>query len=394
MAGAGGRFERSARFWLRAYPRRWREARAEELLAVLADVAGPDARRLDARAAVDLVRAGWATRWRGRPPWWRWALYRGFDVRLPAAWREWVYDDLRGALWPVRIAGQTFVVFVLMYSAMWAVLFRGMDAWSSGLSGYAYMMGMFVVTAWFGSPSRLRRDRVRHLAPRPGEPLTEGSLFVVAEYRRRVLAGPGLWWASACAFVLTVLAGVAMLVGPSGWWTRSTWGGPEGVGTEFEVGPVVDRRLAWVLVAVAVGVGVLVARRGRRRIDRRAAELQPEPYRALIGVGPAFAGRIVLATALIAAELVVEATGVWAVTFSPYVVLLGSATVAWSLAAIPAARRYPDLALVDVWRMAVFRRQLGPDVPVPGITRVGAAVPVGAVVAPRGLGTPPFTLMA
>jgi hypothetical protein len=71
------------------------------------------------------------------------------------------------------------------------------------------------------------------------------------------------------------------------------------------------------------------------------------------------------------------------VTFSPYVVLLGSATVAWSLAAIPAARR-----------MAVFRRQLGPDVPVPGITREGAAVPVGAVVAPRGLGTPPFTLMA
>ncbi|HEX7806008.1 MAG TPA: hypothetical protein VF413_07590 [Cellulomonas sp.] len=44
-------FHRSVAFWLRAYPRRWRAVRAAEVTAVLADLAGPPPRRLDARAA-------------------------------------------------------------------------------------------------------------------------------------------------------------------------------------------------------------------------------------------------------------------------------------------------------------------------------------------------------
>jgi hypothetical protein len=169
----------AARFWLRAYPRRWR----------------------------------------GRPPWWRWALYRGLDVRLPAAWREWAHDDLRGALWPVRYAGQFLVVWVLVSSAMWAVLSRNLGAWSSGLSGHGYALVMAAVAASLAGSSRLRQARVRR-------PRADGA-------RRRRDAGRA--------------------VGPSGWWTRWTWGGPKGVGSEFQVGPVVDRRLAWVLIAVAAG---------------------------------------------------------------------------------------------------------------------------------------------
>lgn len=56
--GISQRLVRSARFWLRAYPRRWRTARGEEVLGLLADLAGPGDGRLDARTAVNLVRVG------------------------------------------------------------------------------------------------------------------------------------------------------------------------------------------------------------------------------------------------------------------------------------------------------------------------------------------------
>jgi len=67
---------RSTELWMRAYPCRWREARGEELLGLVVDLAGPDARGLGARAAFDLVRGGWATRWREHPPLHTWLLYR------------------------------------------------------------------------------------------------------------------------------------------------------------------------------------------------------------------------------------------------------------------------------------------------------------------------------
>ena len=60
--------ERSVVFWLRVYPLRWRAARSAEVAAVLADLASPAPRRLHARAAIGLVRGGWATRWREHPP--------------------------------------------------------------------------------------------------------------------------------------------------------------------------------------------------------------------------------------------------------------------------------------------------------------------------------------
>lgn len=55
---------RSIESWMRAYPRRWRSARGEELADLVVDLAGPEARHLGGRAALDLVRGGWATRWR------------------------------------------------------------------------------------------------------------------------------------------------------------------------------------------------------------------------------------------------------------------------------------------------------------------------------------------
>lgn len=102
------RYERSARFWLRAYPPRWRRLHGDEALAVLLDLApAPDdagpPRGIGAREAWGLVRAGWALRWREHPPLGRWLLYRLFDARLPARYWWWVADDIHGALYPWRV---------------------------------------------------------------------------------------------------------------------------------------------------------------------------------------------------------------------------------------------------------------------------------------------------
>ncbi|QJW37947.1 hypothetical protein [Cellulosimicrobium protaetiae] len=132
--GAGGpgratRYERSARFWLRAYPRRWRERHGEEALAVLLDLepprAVPDGARpvpgIGAREAWGLVRAGWALRRREHPPLGRWLLYRVFDARLPARYWWWVADDIHGALYPWRVTATSLGTAVAVLYG-WPVL--------------------------------------------------------------------------------------------------------------------------------------------------------------------------------------------------------------------------------------------------------------------------------
>ena len=93
---------RSIRSWMRAYPGRWRAVRGEEMFGLVADLARPGARRLSARAAIDLLRGGWATRWREHPPLHNWLLYRMFDKRIPVAYRAWALDDINGYWFPLR----------------------------------------------------------------------------------------------------------------------------------------------------------------------------------------------------------------------------------------------------------------------------------------------------
>ncbi|MCB7135138.1 hypothetical protein [Cellulosimicrobium marinum] len=106
---ASERYERSARLWLRAYPRRWRVAHEEEAVAVLLDLAptaaggGHLAAGIGAREAWGLLRSGWSLRRREHPPLGRWLLYRLFDVRLPARYWWWVADDVQGALFAWRL---------------------------------------------------------------------------------------------------------------------------------------------------------------------------------------------------------------------------------------------------------------------------------------------------
>lgn len=54
------RVERSARLWVRAYPRRWRYSYGEDLVGTLLDLAGPDARTVRLRDGLSVLGAGWA----------------------------------------------------------------------------------------------------------------------------------------------------------------------------------------------------------------------------------------------------------------------------------------------------------------------------------------------
>lgn len=112
---APDRFARSTALWLRAYPRRWRAARASEVTEVLRDLAAPGAERVDARTALSLVRSGWATRWRDHPPLGTYLRYRLLERPLPPRWEGWRRDEVQGALFPVRFAlGRTVGIAILL----------------------------------------------------------------------------------------------------------------------------------------------------------------------------------------------------------------------------------------------------------------------------------------
>ncbi|GEA87811.1 hypothetical protein [Cellulomonas cellasea] len=114
-------FGRSTALWLRAYPRRWRTARAAEVTEVLRDLAEPGAGRVDARTALALVRSGWAERWRDHPPLGTYLRHRLLDRPLPPRWAGWQRDDVHGRLFPVRFALTRTVGIAILLSLLAAV---------------------------------------------------------------------------------------------------------------------------------------------------------------------------------------------------------------------------------------------------------------------------------
>ncbi len=185
------RFERSVHRWLRAYPRRWRTERADEVTALLADLAPPGATRLDARSAANLVREGWATRLRTRPPLHRWVAYRLFDRRLPARYRGWVRDDIEGSLFVWRLLMWPLVLVVPLIFApdVLPLVTRGPGGsfplefvlvWSASMAVAALAMG----------PTRRRRQARRHLVAADGEPVTAQTLVYGWVLHDRLRARP------------------------------------------------------------------------------------------------------------------------------------------------------------------------------------------------------------
>ncbi|MER5320493.1 hypothetical protein [Streptosporangium roseum] len=95
-------YERWCRLLMRAYPPRFRKSRGEELLSTLLDLQEPGQMRLSLRESFDVICGGLAVRLRGRPPLWRWLLYRTLFVRLPSKYRMWARDDIHGRFYIFR----------------------------------------------------------------------------------------------------------------------------------------------------------------------------------------------------------------------------------------------------------------------------------------------------
>jgi hypothetical protein len=151
-AAVDPRFDRSVAFWLRAYPRRWRVQRAGEMTAVLADIAGPRARRLDAAAAWGLLRGGWATRWREHPPLDGWLEYRLLARPLPPQHWCWTRDDIEAFWYPLRL--QCVLVVSMVMSQYFGAQNPSLPARAAFVC-VGIITGGIVVAGW---------RRVRHLA--------------------------------------------------------------------------------------------------------------------------------------------------------------------------------------------------------------------------------------
>lgn len=106
--------ERSARFWLRAYPRRWRVAFGDDFVRVLAEVSEPGTVRVPAREAGAIVKGGWSLRLREHPPLLRWLGYRFLDLRLPLRYQHWVVDDILGRFWGARSMSSALILWVVI----------------------------------------------------------------------------------------------------------------------------------------------------------------------------------------------------------------------------------------------------------------------------------------
>lgn len=363
-------FVRSARFWLRAYPRRWRAARSDEVLGVLADLAPPGARRLEARTALDLVRGGWGTRVREHPPLGPWLLYRLVDRRLPAH-LHWVRDDIDGPLYPARTGGAVVVLTLLLMMAF--------DSFSLAPNASDLTSVAILVTVWTAAAALLgaqmrRQARERQLLPRPGEPVRPGSMVRVPALRRRVAARAGLpWLAGALSVLLGVCVAAAALAPTTVWVGRMP--PEEGLGFGVYHGGEVPRGPVLAVLGLSVVAGAVLGVAAARRLRRVRPPVQPA--RQLVTMGARRATAVVLGLAVLSALPVAEALGEVSLAMSLPLgmaagVLAPPAVVAWAV-----ARRSPEgaaLALVDARRVALSGRAPQVDEPALGLAPADASL--------------------
>jgi hypothetical protein len=316
MVAAGGRFERSARFWLRAYPRRWRAARGEELLAVLADLASADATRVGARTAVNLVRGGWAARWRGHPPWFGWLGYRLLNAQLPREYRDWVVDDIEGLLFPVRKGPVSFLIPIYLLMGV-----QGLSSPSNGLDPFFGFgaAGLVVVLSFVLRRRDRNFARKQHLVAEPGDPLVPGIYVAMGAPRTRVPAR----WAAPRAVAVRVLIAVAtvpaVVMAPTRFVSRPT---PGATGSwDIIVGPVglPGRVIAVGVVLGGALVGVRLALRARHRLAAGLPRLVPQPDRVVRAPGVVADLGFAALVGVIGLEAWAEATGQIPLAFTPVI---------------------------------------------------------------------------
>lgn len=357
--GVDAAFARSVRFWSRAYPRRWRAARGAELLGLLADLAAPNARRLDAASALDLVRAGWATRLRDRPPLGPWLQYRLLGRRALSAYRPWVADDIAGALFSVRNVALPIVMFaVFEVVTRWSGGTTVMGAWFWAVLAAAVVVDELLL----GGRTRVSA-REAHLVPRPGERITPGSWVRVSSPRRRVAATAALPWAAGAVTALLAVSVTAIVRAPTtvsfAWLPRD-----EGFGFSAEGGGAVPRGALLALLGVALAAGAAVSVRARRRLARVEPVAQPD--REVVRLGARRALGVVLGTAVAGAIPLAEGLGALSLLLGVVVGLVAAVLAPPAVAAWLVVRRRADLrglAYVDVRRVALLGRPPRVDPP-------------------------------
>jgi hypothetical protein len=191
---------------LRAFPRRYRAARAEELRGAVADAADAgDAGAYDLRAMADIVRAGWAERRRTRPPLGAYLRYRQ-GGRLAPRWHPWMLDDLQG-WFPLRRAAVVTASY-LLFMAVAVGAAAGRPVLGIGWFAFVGVVGGVVgtVVELLGAPSRDRTLRLHRYDTRTREPLPPGDWWLIEPSWHARRAGPVM---AAIGWVLALFAPVA-----------------------------------------------------------------------------------------------------------------------------------------------------------------------------------------
>ena len=369
---------------MRAYPRRWREARGEELLGLVVDLAGPGARRLDARSAFDLVRGGWATRWRAHPPAYRWLLYRTFDRRIPAAYRSWALDDIDGFWYPMRrFLGSAWLIFLISLSTS-SRGFGEIPIWSFVMVALMVITPMFITPEWYRSQARLK-----HVAPKFGEVPVEGALVAWGVPRPRVTARSGLTWAVLVVGSIGTASVVAALLAPKVLLTvfklnSPDMGGP-GFGWDSVVAPMGGHRVVAVaILLVALGVGVLCAVAVRLRLRRLLGQRLDQPYRVLRPVTASGKAGVLFSAMVMVGLAWLEVSGRIVIGLSVVLGTVALLLLPGALVALLVARRadVQNLAGRDVWWIATRGR-------VPRIDQPACGLRPQPGPAPEGVARPP-----
>ena len=360
-------FARRLRFWVRAYPLRWRALRGAELMGLVADLAGPDAHRLGTRTTIDLLRGGWATRLREHPPLRAWLMYRFFGRRIPASYRAWAADDIDGFGFPVRDAlsglGPMLPVFVLLSFGTLP------PAW------FWWVISVVAALSLMFRPDRQRETaRLKQLTPLPGERAAEGTFVVVDVAGVRLRARSVLPWATTVLAVLgtfavtaATLAPKALVVTPDPHAARQ--GGVPGTMAVL-VAPIGGGRVvALAILAVALAVGLLLSVPARRRLQRLLGHRPAQPHRVLRPLAGTARLNLILWTGVAAALTGAEVSGL--IVLGPSLVL-GTAALVLLPGVITTQlliRQSGDLTVTasDLWPIAARGRLPAVDQAVPAL---------------------------
>ena len=359
---------------------------------MVVDLAGPGAQRLDPRSAFDLVRGGWATRWREHPLPHTWLLYRTFDRRIPVAYRSWALDDIDGFWYPMRhfLGFAWYLPLMLLITPPPGGL-GAIPVPVFVMAAFMVVSSMFIAPGWNRQPgqAQARRAKGRRVAGQGGSGQSDVP-------RERVTARSGLTWATLILGITGAASVVAALLAPKVLLTIVKANSPEmgpGFGWDNVVAPKSGHRVVAVaILLVALGVGALGAMSVRRRLGRLLGEGLDQPCRVLRPVTASGKAGVLFWALVIMALAWPEVSGQIVLGLS---VLLGTVALLLlpgALVALLMARGTDahDLAGRDVWWIATRGRVPRVDPPVRGLRPQSGPVPGSALVQPPGPTDPPL----